>query len=139
MAHETDLIDLLKSIDSHLHVIQTGMASVLSHIRDAEAEVPARMQRFTNYTHDVQAILRMYREHGGESPAWVKAEAERCDDRYRQVLAELHLDDGAFAKVRREMAKDPANRWDHTKQLKGPNDETGPSPDQSGRVDEGGA
>ncbi len=42
---------------------------------------------------------------------------ERCDDRYRQLLEEAHTDGGTFEKVRRGMAEDPANRWDHTRQL----------------------
>jgi hypothetical protein len=44
-------------------------------------------------------------------------EVERCDDRLRQMLSEQHSDGGTFEKVRREMAKDPENRWDHTRQL----------------------
>ncbi len=45
---------------------------------------------------------------------------ERCDDRYRQILDEMHKDGGTFERVRREMAKDPLNRWDHTRQLAKP-------------------
>ncbi len=125
---DPDILALLKSIDSHLPAIQISLAATANAAREAEAEIPARVRRFMNYAHDVHAMQGMYREHGAEAPAHVKRESERCDDRFRQILAELHLDDGAFAKIRREMAADPANRWDHSRQLKGPSaDETGNS------------
>jgi hypothetical protein len=59
----------------------------------------------------------MYEEHGHPIPDYILRELERLDDRYRQLLKELHLDGGTFEKVRREMAEDPENRWDHTRLL----------------------
>lgn len=72
------------------------------------------------YFHDVHDVMNMYQEHGQEPPEHIKSEARRCDDRYRQLLKELHLDNGVFEKIRREMAKDAENRWDHTRQLAKP-------------------
>jgi len=84
---------------------------------DAESEIPEKMRRFIMYMHDVHDIVNLYHEGGQEAPQHVKREMERCDDRYRQLLQELHLDGGTFEKVRREMAKDPENRWEHTRFL----------------------
>lgn len=72
------------------------------------------------YAHDVHDMNNMYVELGHEPPPHIKREMERCDDRFRQLLTEAHTDGGTFEKVRREMAKDPLNRWDHTRQLDKP-------------------
>jgi hypothetical protein len=53
-------------------------------------------------------------------PIHILRECERLDDRYRQLVTKLHTDGGAFEKVRREMAQDPTNRWDHTRFLEPP-------------------
>ena len=57
----------------------------------------------------------MYEERGTVAPDYVKREMERCDDRFRQLLSEAHLDGNVFEQVRRKMADDPNNRWDHTR------------------------
>lgn len=75
------------------------------------------------YMHDVHDIVNLYHEGGQVPPPHVIAEMERCDDRYRQILESLHADGGAFEKVRREMADDPNNRWDHTRLLTKPKGE----------------
>jgi len=87
--------------------------------RAAEAEVPERMRRFANYMHNVHDISYMYQELGQIVPEHILRETERCDDRFRQLLVEYNTDAGAFEKVRREMAQDKDNRWDHTRQLTG--------------------
>jgi len=96
------------------------MTEVIKYMRDAESEIPERMRRFIMYMHDVHDIVNLYHENGQPPPQWVLREMERCDDRYRQILDEMHKDGGTFEKVRREMAKDPLNRWDHTRQLAKP-------------------
>jgi hypothetical protein len=111
---------------------------------EAESEVPERMRRFGMYMHDVHHIMWMDQENGQEPPEYVKAEARRCYDRYRQILAELNTDTGSFEKVRREMATDPLNRYDHVRQLlkpthKGVVDETRKSNGRQDSRDEGGA
>ena len=93
------------------------LGKVITYIVDAESEIPERMRRFIMYMHDVHDVMWMYHENGQEPPEYIKVEARRCDDRYRQILAELHSDTGAFEKVRREMAADPFNRYDHTRLL----------------------
>ena len=114
-------------IEVHLHRIAREMTmvrrlltEVVSSIRDAESEIPEKMRRFMMYMHDVHDVMWMYQEIGQEPPEYVKAEARRCDDRYRQLLQELRLDGGAFEKVRREMSKDPMNRWQHHHHLPAP-------------------
>ena len=72
------------------------------------------------YMHDIHDVKNFYVEHGLAVPDYVLREAERCDDRLRQLLKEAHTDGGTFEKVRREMAKDSENRWDHTRQLMKP-------------------
>lgn len=110
----------LERCSRELKSIRELLTSVVVSIREAESEIPEKMRRFIMYFHDVHDVMNMYQEHGQEPPEHIKAEARRCDDRYRQLLNELHLDGGTFEKVRREMAEDPANRWDHTRQLAKP-------------------
>lgn len=107
----------LKRIDENMKLIRVMLTDVVNYMRDAESEVPEKMRRFIMYMHDVHDVMNMYVEHGLDVPQYIRREAERCDDRYRQLLDELHTDGGAFEKVRRQMAEDPNNRWDHTRQL----------------------
>lgn len=136
MGNETD--DRLKLMADDIHMIRTMLGQVLGAIREAESEIPEKMRRFIMYMHDLHDVSHIYELRGIPVPTHVLREMERCDDRYRQLLDELHLAGGAFDKVRREMAKDPLNRWDHTRQLKGPADETRSSPIQQDGIDESG-
>jgi hypothetical protein len=123
MADESDnetQIQLLQRIARELKTIREGMGSVLFAIKDAESEVSEKMRRFIMYMHDVHDVSYMYETRGVPIPEHIRREMERCDDRYRQLLEEAHTDGGTFEKVRREMAKDPNNRWDHTRQLAKP-------------------
>lgn len=111
---------LLLRIARELKIIRENTGKVIFAIREAESEIPEKMRRFIMYMHDVHDIVNLYHEGGQPAPNHVLREMERCDDRYRQLLDELHLEGGAFEKVRREMASDPLNRWDHTRQLSKP-------------------
>jgi len=93
---------------------------VYAMITQAESEVPESMRRFVTYMHDIHDITYMYEQRGLPIPRWILAEMERCDDRFRQLLDKHHTDGGVFEKVRREMAADPMNRWDHTRLLDKP-------------------
>ena len=110
----------LERIARELKTIREFMSKVVNYMVDAESEVPEKMRRFINYMHDIHDVSYMYEEHGHPVPSHILREMERCDDRYRQLLAALHLDGGTFEKIRREMAKDPENRWDHTRLLTKP-------------------
>jgi hypothetical protein len=110
----------LAEIRRELKTIREMMTTVVFAIREAESEVPEKMRRFVMYMHDIHDISYMYTEMGHEPPEWIKREMERCDDRFRQLLTESHSDGGAFEKVRRTMAEDPLNRWDHTRLLTKP-------------------
>jgi hypothetical protein len=103
--------------------IRELVSKVVYAIGEAESEIPEKMRRFIMYMHDVHDIVNLYHEGGLPAPSHVLREMERCDDRYRQLLAELHSDGNAFEKVRREMAKDPENRWDHTRLLTPPKEQ----------------
>jgi len=107
----------LHRIARDMATVKEMVAKVVNHMVDAESEIPEKMRRFVMYMHDVHDIVNLYHENGQPPPAHVLREMERCDDRYRQLLAEQHTDGGTFEKVRREMAKDPANRYDHTRLL----------------------
>src|SRR5882672_8766364 len=107
----------LKRIDANMKLVREMLTTVVTYMRDAESEVSEKMRRFIMYMHDVHDIAHLYEERGLPVPPYVMRELERCDDRYRQLLVELHLDGGTFEKVRREMADDPENRWDHTRLL----------------------
>ncbi len=110
----------LKRIDANMKLVREMMTKVVNYMVDAESEVPEKMRRFIMYMHDVHDIVNLYHEGGQQVPRHVMAEMERCDDRYRQLLEGMHSDGGTFEKVRREMAEDPLNRWDHTRQLTKP-------------------
>lgn len=112
--------DLFLRIAKELKDIRVMMTTVVTYMREAESECPEKMRRFIMYMHDVHDIAHLYEERGLPVPHHVMRELERCDDRYRQLLDELHMDGGVFEKVRREMAADPLNRWDHTRQLAKP-------------------
>lgn len=130
--------DLLFRIARDIRDTRNMLVEVVRYMKDAESEVPEKMRRFIMYMHDMHDVKNLYDEHGHICPAWVLREVERCDDRLRQLLTELHVDGGAFEKVRREMAKDPENRWDHTRLLskaKEKSDEAGASESQLNRID----
>ena len=122
MAHEEEetMIAELKNIRRELATIRQLASTAVNYIINAEAEVPEKMRRFMNYMHDLHDIKYMYEELGHVVPQHQLREMERCDDRFRQLLAEQNDEDGTFSKVRREMASDPENRWDHTRQLPPP-------------------
>lgn len=112
-----DQITYLKAINQNLTTIRELVSTAVSAIREAESEVPEKMRRFIMYMHDVHDVMHMYEERGHVVPPYILREVERCDDRYRQLLNELHTDGGTFEKVRAKMAEDPNNRWDHTRLL----------------------
>src|SRR5216683_4169340 len=109
--------DLLFRISRELTTLRKQNTELLKFMRDAETEVPESLRRFANYMHDVHDIKYMYEEHGVTPPVHVMEEIERLDDRYRQILKAHNKDGGAIEKVRREMASDPENRYDHARQL----------------------
>lgn len=121
MSEETEL---LKNILKELAGIRQLATKAVFAMGEAEDEIPEKMRRFIMYMHDIHDVCHMYEERGHVVPPYILAEAERCDDRLRQLLKELHTDGGTFEKVRREMAKDPANRWSHERLLEKPNPET---------------
>ena len=109
--------DLLFRIARELTTLRKLNSELVRFMRDAETEVPESLRRFANYMHDVHDIKYMYEEHGQRPPSHTLEELERLDDRYRQILKAHNTEGGAIEKIRREMADDPENRWDHTKQL----------------------
>lgn len=112
--------DLLRRIARELKTIRENTGKALFAMHEAEAEVPEKMRRFANYFHDIVHVKGEYVTLGITPPKWIDAEMERCHDRFRQALEELHTDGGAFDKVRRKMAEDPNNRYDHTRLLTKP-------------------
>ena len=114
----------LERISKDMKLVREMLTTVVTYMRDAESEVAEKMRRFIMYMHDVHDIAHLYEERGLPVPRHVMEELERCDDRFRQLLTEAHTDGGVFEKVRRGMAEDPANRWDHTRQLSKPKEQT---------------
>ena len=109
--------DLLFRIANDLKILRIQNTELLKFYREAETEVPESLRRFANYFHDVHDIKYMYEEHGTKPPQHILDEIERLDDRYRQILKAHNTDGGVIEKVRREMAGDKDNRYDHAKQL----------------------
>lgn len=114
----------LERISKDMKLVREMLVEVVNYMRDAESEIPEKMRRFIMYFHDVHDIVNLYHEGGQTPPDHILREMERCDDRYRQILTELHTDGGAFEKVRSKMAEDPLNRWDHTRLLSKPKETT---------------
>lgn len=96
------------------------MTEAIKYLRDAEQEIPERIRRFSHHVHSMHDMKFQYEELGLTPPPWIKMEVERLDDRLRQLLAEEYAEGGTINKVRREMASDPQNRYDHTRQIAGP-------------------
>lgn len=117
---EEQLHTELNRVARELAMIRQLVTTVVNYVRDAESEIPEKMRRFANYYHDIHDIKYMYEEHGVPVPQEILREVERCHDRHRQLLKELNLDGGIFEKVRRDMAADPENRYDHTRLLSKP-------------------
>jgi hypothetical protein len=109
--------DLLHRIARELTQLRKQNTELLRFYRDAEVEVPESLRRFANYFHDVHDIKYMYEEHGIRPPQHILDEIERLDDRYRQILKAHNTDGGAIEKIRREMAGDQENRYNHTREL----------------------
>jgi len=116
----TDTKVLLQRIARELTSLRRLVTEGLAALREAESEVPEKYRRFVNAFHDIHHVKWVYEEAGIDVPPHILRELERLDDRYRQIIAEYNVAGGAFDKVRREMASDPMNRWDHTRQLAAP-------------------
>lgn len=112
-----------KTLQQDIHMMKNMMAEMVIYMKAAESEIPESYRRFVNAFHDLHDIRYMYHEEGMQCPEHVDREIERMHDRFRQVLAKMNHEDGAFARVRREMAADPNNRYDHTRLLSKPNGE----------------
>lgn len=112
--------DDIREIRRELKTIRELLGRVIFYITEAEAEVPEKIRRFMNYMHDLHDIKYMYEELGHTVPQHHLREMERCDDRFRQLIAEQNAEGGVFSRVRRDMSEDPENRWDHTRQLAKP-------------------
>jgi triphosphoribosyl-dephospho-CoA synthetase len=115
-----DLLVELQKISRDIKVIRDTAIKVCNDLLEGHSEVPEKIRRFMMYMHDVHDTRNMYTEHGLPVPPYIDREAERCADRYRQLLEELHTDGGRFEKIRREMASDPNNRYDHKRLLSSP-------------------
>src|SRR6516225_11826584 len=108
---------LLRWIADDMKIIRQTLVQISFYIKEAESEVPESLRRFGNYMHDIHDVKYMYEELGHPVPTHLLRELERLDDRYRQILKEMFEEGGPLDKVRRKMADDPENRWDHTRQL----------------------
>lgn len=115
-----EFLEELKNIRRELTTIRTLTSQYVNAMVSAESEIPESVRRFVTYMHDIHDVTYMYEQRGLPIPEWILREMERCDDRYRQLLDTLHTDGGTFERIRREMAKDPLNRWDHTRLLNKP-------------------
>lgn len=110
----------LERIAQELKTIRELTSKAVNYLIKAESEVPEHVRRFITYMHDLNDVCYMYESRGLKPPDHVHREMERCDDRYRQILRDLNTDGGVFEKLRREMAADPENKWDHTRLLDKP-------------------
>lgn len=112
--------DRQKAIYQELKGIRGLLSEGIRYLREAESEIPERIRRFSHHMHSIHDIKYMYEELGVAVPDHIKIELERVDDRFRQLILEEFAEGGTLNKVRREMASDPKNRYEHTRQLPGP-------------------
>lgn len=124
---DPEKLDTEVPVEVHLGRIARELATLrqlvsegIRYLRDAESEIPERIRRFSHHMHSIHDIKYMYEELGVDVPKHILTELERVDDRWRQLMAEEYAEGGTLAKVRREMASDPFNRFDHTRQLAAP-------------------
>lgn len=106
-----------KNMARDMREMRKMLTQVINSIREAESEIPEKMRRFVMYFHDIHDMRNMYVEHGLTVPSYLDREIERCDDRYRHLLEDLHVDTGAFERVRQEMTQRPGNRYEHNRLL----------------------
>src|ERR1700722_17287302 len=109
--------DKIEQLARDIFEIRGFLTQALNAIREAESEIPEKMRRFMMYFHDLHDMANMHEERGHPVPQHILHELERCDDRYRHLLEDLHTDTGAFEKVRQEMTQRSGNRWDHSRLL----------------------
>lgn len=119
-ASSEDEVAWRRNVLQELKSIRQLNSEMTRFMRDAESEVPESYRRFVNAFHDIHDIKYMNEEHGVDPPPYVLREIERMYDRLRQILEESNAEGGAFNKIRRQMASDPLNRYDHTKLLTKP-------------------
>lgn len=109
--------ELAKQVAKDVAVIRNLLSKFVNAQDEAESEVHEKMRRFAMYMHSLHDIGNMYREVGQPIPSYIERELERLDDRLRQLLEEAHSDGNTFEQIRRKMADDPNNRWDHTRAI----------------------
>ena len=114
----------LRNMRRELVTIRQLNSDFVRYMRDAESEIPESYRRFVNAFHDVHHIKYCQEEIGQPVDPHVLREIERLYDRYRQILDRMNEEGGAFNKVRREMASDPLNRYDHTRVLEKPKEDS---------------
>lgn len=118
--NEDRLTTKIEQMAQDMSMIRKEILKIINYIRDAESEIPERYRRFVNAFHDVHDIRYMYHEEGQTCPTYIDREIERLHDRYRQILEKMNAEGETFNKVRRDMASDPENRYDHTRLLDKP-------------------
>ena len=116
--------EYLKQIARDVFEIRNLFREVTKYMKEAESEVPEKMRRFIMYFNDIHDLRDLYHQSGVEPPAHILREIERCSDRFRHLLEELHSEEGAFEKVRQEMSKREGNRYDYSKILMPPKEPT---------------
>lgn len=117
---DQEILAELQNLRREFTTLRVLVSEGIRYLRDAESEIPERIRRFTHHMHSIHDIKYMYEELGVTPPQHLLVELERVDDRFRQLIAEENAEGGTFSKVRREMATDTANRYDHTRQLAAP-------------------
>ena len=120
MTDERTEMTELSEIRRELTTLRQLLSEGIRYLREAETEIPERIRRFSHHMHSIHDIKYMYEELGVAVPDHLLRELERVDDRFRQLIAEENAEGGSFNKVRREMASDPKNNFDHTRALPKP-------------------
>jgi hypothetical protein len=107
----------LKQIARDIREVRNLLTASGSAAKEAQSEIPENVWRFAMYMHDIRDFMQMYHETGLPVPDHIKAEVERCSDRFKHILEDLNKDGGAFEQVRRDMTQRGGNQYDHTRLL----------------------
>jgi hypothetical protein len=110
----------VKNMSRDIQQLRSQAQEALNAVKEAESEIPEKMRRFIMYFHDAHDILHLYHENGLEPPKWVQHEVERCADRFKHLVEDLHAPGETFDQVRKEMSTRGGNRYDWSKQLMAP-------------------
>ncbi len=69
------------------------------------------------YLKRIAEDMKIIRQQMTDVTRYMREAESEVPEKMRRFIMYVHTDAGTFEKVRREMAKDTDNRWDHTRAI----------------------